>query len=262
MLHPGECPIQVFDVLTSTNDSILEAGRLGAPEGTCHIARTQTRGRGRGDHRWWSPPDAGLWMSILLRPRLPLPRWCGLSLVAGVAARSALTRLGVRGVEVFWPNDLMVGSRKLGGILSDVRSDASTAWAALGVGINIDLTAAATRAAMPPELRERVICMTEAGPPETSDPVEIAMAFLSAWRPLYERCQDGELLRSIVGEDLAHAGRSVRVLAAASPPLRATVLGLDHDGALLVRDDDRNVHRVVAATIEYESPRAPACVSF
>src|SRR2546428_10451896 len=88
--------IEVFDVLTSTNDSILQAGERGAPEGTTHISRSQTKGRGRGDHSWWSPPGAGLWMSTLLSPSRRREEWGGVSPVAGGGGRVGLLAVGVR----------------------------------------------------------------------------------------------------------------------------------------------------------------------
>jgi BirA family biotin operon repressor/biotin-[acetyl-CoA-carboxylase] ligase len=226
-----------FDVLTSTNDSILRAGEAGAPEGTTHIARAQTRGRGRGDHVWWSPPGAGLWMSTLLRPRRSRPQWGGISLLAGRAVRDGVSSLGAREVELYWPNDLAVGRRKLGGILGEARSRGSSAWIALGIGINIDLTPPHVRAALPVEIRDLAISLAECGPPSTSDPLEIAGAILERFWPLYDRFQEGESLPSLVGDRLAHVGRRVEVKAPGQLPWRGIVEGLSPDGELLVLPD-------------------------
>jgi BirA family biotin operon repressor/biotin-[acetyl-CoA-carboxylase] ligase len=226
-----------FEVLASTNDSILEAGEAGAPEGTTHIAREQTRGRGRGDHVWWSPAGAGLWMSTLLRPPRDRPQWGGISLIAGAAARDALASLGARGVELYWPNDLQVGRRKLGGILGEARSKGGAAWVALGVGINIDLTPPRIRAAMPPGIRDLAISLAECGPPSTVDPLEIARGILERFWPLYERFRAGEALPSLAGDRLAHVGRRVEVRLPGRPPWAGVVEGLSRDGELLVLPD-------------------------
>jgi BirA family biotin operon repressor/biotin-[acetyl-CoA-carboxylase] ligase len=226
-----------FDVLTSTNDSILQAAEAGAPEGTTHIAREQTMGRGRGDHVWWSPPGAGLWMSTLIRPDRSRPQWGGISLVAGAAARDALASIGARGVELYWPNDLQASGRKLGGILGEARSKGTRAWVALGMGVNIDLTRPDIRAGMPPEVRDIAISLVECGPPATTDPVEIARAILERFWPLYDRFQAGEPLPHLVGDRLAHVGRRVEVKAPGRPSWRGVVEGLSRDGELLVLPD-------------------------
>ena len=244
--------IQFFDRVTSTNDSILEAGAAGAPEGTTHVALEQTRGRGRGDHDWWSPAGAGLWMSTLLRPDCPRPTWSGLSLLSGVAVRRALVGLGVRGVELFWPNDLYVGSRKLGGILTEVRGSGSRAWVALGVGLNINLTSDDVLRTMPPELRERVICMTEAGPPTTRSPRAIAENVLEALAPPYRNFQDGGILPQLIGDEIAHCGRRVKVNRPGRPTMEGTVTGLGAGGELLVESLDGVVHSIVAGDVHYE----------
>src|SRR5258705_3821191 len=95
-----------FEEVTSTNETVLAAAERGEPEWTVHIARAQSRGRGRADHAWWSPPGGGLWMSVLLRPRAAPARLGGLALVAGAAARRALESLGSSAVDLPWPNDL------------------------------------------------------------------------------------------------------------------------------------------------------------
>ena len=61
--------------MTSTNETILSAGERGEPEWTVHLARSQTGGRGRGSHSWWSPSGGGLWMSVLLYPKAPRRAW-------------------------------------------------------------------------------------------------------------------------------------------------------------------------------------------
>ncbi|HVR74143.1 MAG TPA: biotin--[acetyl-CoA-carboxylase] ligase [Planctomycetota bacterium] len=227
--------IEVFDVLGSTNDGILEAGRTDRPEGTTYIALSQSRGRGRGSHVWWSPPGAGLWMSTLLRPSTRPSQWGGISLLAGTAVRDALVSLGVPGVRLYWPNDLQAGRRKIGGILGEVRSQGPRAWIALGIGVNIDFTPAHVRAAMPADIGAIATSMTECGHPTTTDPVAIARTILETLWPLYERFQAGEPLSSLVESGLAHVGSEVEVRAPAGAPWRGRVEGLGSGGELLVR---------------------------
>ncbi|MEM7231970.1 MAG: biotin--[acetyl-CoA-carboxylase] ligase [Planctomycetota bacterium] len=252
-IPPPGFRVEIFSELPSTNDSILAAGTGDAAEGLTHIALSQTKGRGRGDHDWWSPPGAGLWMSTLLRPRLPREEWSSLALVAGVGVRNALRRLEVH-ADLEWPNDLVVGRRKLGGLLCEVRSDASRAWVALGIGINIDLTGDSIRRGMPPELADKCICLVESGPPTTRDQEEIASAIVTEFWSLYEDFQSGASVREIASSELYHLGHPVVVHLPNGETLRGTVSGLGTSGELLV-ESPNGIESVVAGDVDY-LPRA------
>src|SRR5690606_18635680 len=105
----------------------------GSPEGSVIVADAQTAGRGRAGRRWWSPPGAGLYVSIVLRPpREVVPL---LTLAAGVAAAEGVEAATSLGVAVKWPNDLYVAGRKLGGILTESRGGLSCVI--VGAGINV-----------------------------------------------------------------------------------------------------------------------------
>src|SRR5687767_11121726 len=109
----------------------------GAGEGLCIIAREQTRGRGRLDRSWHSPKDAGLYLSIVLRPKFELPRWPLINLAAALAVHDAILRTCDLKVDIKWPNDVCVRDRKLCGILAEmVETEIGTA-AIIGIGINL-----------------------------------------------------------------------------------------------------------------------------
>ncbi len=227
--------IKVFDTLTSTNESNLELGSTDAPEGSTHIARTPTRGRGRGDHRWWSPPGAGLWMSTLLRPRIQRSVWPGVSLLAGAAVRQALLELGARNVSLYWPNDVQVGGRKIAGILGEVRAQGEKAWIALGIGINIDFDSPEVRETIPTELAATAISMAESGARRPADPVDTARCVLEKFWPFYEQFNIGRSIPDLVGTHLAHVDQVVEVRLGNQPPWTGRVAGLGEHGELLVR---------------------------
>jgi len=191
-------------------------------------------------------------MSTLLRPTRARTNWGGLALIVGAACRAALAGLEVRGVELYWPNDLYVGDRKLGGILCEARGEGGQRWVVVGVGINIDLTPPALRLSMPTELQDAAICMTEAGPPRVREPRALAIAILTQLWPLYHRFERGDGLPHIVGDDLAHRGRRVEVLAPNRPPLHGTVVGLTDRGELVVQDTTGAEHEIHAAEVRYE----------
>jgi BirA family transcriptional regulator, biotin operon repressor / biotin---[acetyl-CoA-carboxylase] ligase len=127
-------------VTGSTNSDALAAARLGAAHGSVYLADEQTAGRGRSDHAWHSVAGEGLYVSVLLRLELPAARLALLPLAAGLAASSAIEEAaGVR-IDLRWPNDLLIGPRKAGGILVEARSESKRlprAVAVLGIGINV-----------------------------------------------------------------------------------------------------------------------------
>jgi BirA family biotin operon repressor/biotin-[acetyl-CoA-carboxylase] ligase len=127
--------LRVVERSPSTNAEVADAARGGAPEGLVVVAESQTAGRGRRDRSWTTPTRAGLTFSFLLRPAFPRPAWGWLPLLAGLAVAGPLTRLAEIDVRLKWPNDVLVGERKLGGILTEVVGDAVV----VGIGLNVSL---------------------------------------------------------------------------------------------------------------------------
>jgi BirA family biotin operon repressor/biotin-[acetyl-CoA-carboxylase] ligase len=143
-----------FEEIESTSSEALALGRQGAPAGTVVVAKTQTGGRGRLNRYWLSPPETGLYFSIILRPTLDSKDLAKITLAAGVALCKAIEqRLGVQ-PKIKWPNDLLLGDKKFGGILSETGPVAETAvgqqtLVVVGIGLNIDEPAGG----FPPELQ-------------------------------------------------------------------------------------------------------------
>ncbi len=123
----------------STNTRLKTLAEAGAPEGTLCIAERQTRGRGRRGRSWFSLPGKSLAFSLLLRPGLPLEVCPSLALLAGIALSKALEDLGFSpGLK--WPNDVLLGERKVAGILLETATDLDEVpWMVLGVGVNVNL---------------------------------------------------------------------------------------------------------------------------
>jgi len=128
-----------FTKLTgSTNTDATEAARAGAPHGSVYFADEQRSGRGRGDNTWHSASGEGLYVSILLRPALPAARLPFLPLSAGLAAAAAIRTTTGLNVDLRWPNDLLIGERKAGGILVESKTEgAAAAFIVVGIGINV-----------------------------------------------------------------------------------------------------------------------------
>lgn len=137
--HPWTRSIQIFDQVHSTNTLAKELAAAGAPGGTILIADRQTGGRGRLGRSFLSPGDVGIYLSAIIRPDCPPQSLMHLTCAVAVAMCDAVeAAFGFRpGIK--WTNDLVVGTKKLGGILTELSLNPRTGlvdWAVLGIGIN------------------------------------------------------------------------------------------------------------------------------
>jgi BirA family biotin operon repressor/biotin-[acetyl-CoA-carboxylase] ligase len=122
----------------STNADALDAARGGAPHGSVYFADEQLSGRGRGGHAWHSAAGEGLYVSVLLRPRVSAIRLPLLPLAVGLAAAEAIRAVTGLTIDLRWPNDLLIGPRKAGGILVESKnSGGAVDFAVVGIGINV-----------------------------------------------------------------------------------------------------------------------------
>ena len=144
--------LHVFPSIPSTNTHAMQQAEAGAPDGSVYCADEQTLGRGRGAHTWTSPPGSGLYVSVLLRPRLAPADILWLSLAAGLAAQQAVRAVTSLDSDLRWPNDLLMGPRKFCGILTELNAEVTRVrHAVIGIGMNVhqerfpdDLRATAT----------------------------------------------------------------------------------------------------------------------
>lgn len=131
--------IRFFTSLPSTNSTAAELVASEGADGLIVVADHQTAGRGRLARTWFSPPGVNIYMSAALRPDMPPKDATILTLLAGVAAASALREQTGVNIRLKWPNDLLVGSKKLGGILTEMRAIPDRIqFAVIGIGINVN----------------------------------------------------------------------------------------------------------------------------
>lgn len=129
-------PLVYFRELASTNEMAKLLAKSLSGEGTVVIAERQTKGRGRLNREWLSPPK-GLWFSIVLRPRVQAKHLPKLTLMASVAVAKTLRRLYGLKAEIKWPNDILVNGKKASGILTEAETKGESAeFAVVGIGIN------------------------------------------------------------------------------------------------------------------------------
>ena len=137
-------------ITDSTNSDAQAAAHRAAPHGSVYFADEQLAGRGRGDHAWASVAGDGLYVSVLLRPQLPAVRLPLLPLAAGLAAAETIHATAGLTIDLRWPNDLLIGPRKVGGILVEARnSGGAVDFAIVGIGINVHQRAFAPELSTP-----------------------------------------------------------------------------------------------------------------
>ncbi|GBE10018.1 bifunctional ligase/repressor BirA [bacterium BMS3Abin12] len=136
--------LEIHPVLDSTNRHLQDRARAGAPSGCACLAEMQRHGRGRHGRDWVSPFAANIYLSLLWRFAGGPAALKGLSLAAGVAGAAALADLGITGMGLKWPNDLVWNGRKLAGILIDLAGEsAGPCYVVVGMGVNVAMPAAA-----------------------------------------------------------------------------------------------------------------------
>ncbi len=234
--------LQRLGRVTSTNDVLRDQARAGAPEWTTVVAEEQTAGRGREGRAWASPPG-NLFLSVLLRPAFE-PQSVGvLPLLVGVAVAEACTSLGAL-ARLKWPNDVVVGERKLGGILVEAASSGGRVeFVVAGIGVNL----CATGATLPEELRDVATSLeAESGRRyEVDDAAEVVLGRIRVW---YDRlASEGQAIVLSAWRALAVPwwGRRVEVISGGNR-VEGQAVGIDDAGALLLLDATGREMRVVA----------------
>jgi BirA family transcriptional regulator, biotin operon repressor / biotin---[acetyl-CoA-carboxylase] ligase len=222
---PGFFEVRWFDSLDSTNRYLLDEARRGAPEGVVAVADHQTAGRGRRGREWVAPPRASLLVSVLLRPSLASEQHQLVAMACGVAMADAVERVAGFVPALKWPNDLVVGVRKLAGILAEAEGDAVV----VGIGVNVNWDT------FPPELAETATaCNLDAG--HAVDRRELLAAFLRALDGRYRNLGD---VRSEYERRLATLGRRVRI-ERPDGDLEGRAVGVGESGELLVDSGEDN----------------------
>lgn len=219
----------------STQDVLHAHAADGAPSGTAVAAGEQTGGRGRRGREWSSPPG-GVWLSVLYRPRSGTAAEL-LSLRVGLAAAAALDGVvGEETVALKWPNDLMLGDAKVGGVLCEARWQGDQpAWVVAGIGVNVHNVP-------PPDARLPVARLADRlpriGVDDVLGPLLQALRGVDPSRP--------ELMPDEVAAFGARDWLRGRELA---EPVAGSASGIDRSGALLVRTSSGAVDRVRAGTV-------------
>jgi len=241
--------IRVFQQTSSTNDVVDKLARDGVNEGVVVFAESQSLGRGRLGRNWLSPVRKGLWFSVLLRPELRPQAATQLTVAASASLARAIRQQTGLAAEIKWPNDILVGGRKIAGILTELNAELDhIKYIVLGIGVNVNLNVTD----FPTELRKLATSLKiETG--RHVSRAELAAAILRELDADYTRIAHRQFSR--VGEEwqqfCSTLGRSVSIRVG-DRVIRGRAESLDEDGALLLRTEHGHLERIIGGDVTLE----------
>jgi len=234
-----------FESLPSTNTELSRLASEGAEEGVSVVADEQTAGRGRLQRAWTSPKGAGLYFSILLRPKIATNYWPLITMMAAVAVYDALGETCRMQADIKWPNDLLSGERKICGILAEAIETPSGRAVIVGIGINL------SENAYPSELAGVAISVSEA----TGRPVDREallaglLRWLTHWYSLLNESAGPESIVSAWSSRSSYAFGRVIQVSNGDDVWQGTTCGIERDGALRLRTANDEIKLVRAGDV-------------
>jgi BirA family biotin operon repressor/biotin-[acetyl-CoA-carboxylase] ligase len=231
-----------YEMVSSTMDVAFDLALDGAQDGCVILAEGQQRGRGRMGRNWFSPKGKGIYMSVILKPKLLPNEAPKITLLAGVAVCEAIR--GITGLIALikWPNDILIEDKKIGGILTEISAETDRVkFAVLGIGINVN-----TRKIFLP--REATSLKEELG--KVVSRVELARQILrelEAFYILFEKrgfspiIEKWKHLSSTISKRIKVVSKNVAI--------EGEAIDIDNDGALLIRKDSGFITRVISGDV-------------
>jgi len=234
--------IHFFKEVDSTNDVARELADEDAEEGTLVIAESQRSGKGRRGKRWISP-SGGVWMTIILRPDIEPPKAPQLTLVTGVAVAETLNQECGLDVGIKWPNDILIGDKKVCGILTEVKADMGKVdYVLVGIGIdlNVDLNI------FPPELRGGATSLKAELDREIMG-AELVATFLKNFEIYYGEFKQGKF-RKILNRwrKLSKTIGNYVEVHKKGGPIYGEAVGINKDGKLILELDDGTLRKIIS----------------
>jgi BirA family transcriptional regulator, biotin operon repressor / biotin---[acetyl-CoA-carboxylase] ligase len=219
----------------------------GAVEGTVVIAEEQKGGRGRMDRVWHSPKSTGIWMSLILRPKIPIQRAPQLTLLTAVAIVQAIEETTSLTPQIKWPNDILIEQQKVTGILTELQADADRIISVIiGMGLNINQT----EDDFPPELREIATSLRIKEGKEL-DRAELIKVIFQKFETLYKIFLDkGFYPIKLLWESYAISIGKEITARTLNGSISGKALGITDEGVLKVEDDLGEIHHIYSADIE------------
>jgi BirA family biotin operon repressor/biotin-[acetyl-CoA-carboxylase] ligase len=231
---------------TSSTQEIAKAlAAQGVAEGTIVVAETQSRGRGRVG-RQWSSPQGGVYFSIILRPDMKPSAALRLPLVAGVAVAQAIKRDTKLAPRLKWPNDIMIGNKKIGGILTEMNAEMDRLdWVIVGIGLNVNIS----HEAFPQEVEGVATSLMEAGGKNILR-VKLLQYILFEFESLYHglAISGFEPIRARWKALSNTIGANV-VVSMPTEKVTGKAIDIDSDGALILAKEDGSLEKIIAGVV-------------
>ncbi len=240
--------IHYFTEIDSTNSKAYQLAVEGAGEGEVVVAESQSQGRGRLGRQWFSPPYLNLYLSVILRPQIPPHKASILTLMASVATAEAIQSSSSLKPSIKWPNDLILGDRKVAGLLNEINSEADQVhFIILGIGVNLNIEAKM----FPKEIRKKATSLRiERGEPiSRKEFFQILLQKLESWYSIFSDKGDLAILKA--WREWANLkGRLVKVTSFGNA-ITGKAIDIDSDGALILETSDGKQRRILAGDVEY-----------
>ncbi|TKC19693.1 biotin--[acetyl-CoA-carboxylase] ligase [Robertmurraya kyonggiensis] len=239
--------IHYHETVDSTQKIAHRLGFENVPEGTVVVADEQVGGRGRMNRPWHSAKGTGVWMSIILRPSIPLPKAPQLTLLTAVAVVQAIGDCTELEPHIKWPNDILINGKKVTGILTELQAEADQIHSVIiGIGINVNQQ----KSDYPPELQSIATSLAiEKG--EFVNRAELIQAVFTRLEKLYALyLEKGFLPIKLLWESYAISIGKKITARTLSGNLTGKALGITDDGVLMLEDDQGTIHQIYSADIE------------
>ncbi|GIN70082.1 bifunctional ligase/repressor BirA [Bacillus sp. J14TS2] len=235
-----------LETTTSTQEIAHQEAAKGAPEGTLIISEEQTSGRGRMSRVWHSSKQKGIWMSLILRPIVPLEKAPPFTLITAIAVAKAIEDLFELEPEIKWPNDLLLNGKKITGILTELQGEADQVnYLIIGMGINVNQDIQD----FPNELQDKVTSLfIESGKRiKRKIIVQRILKNLEKYYLIY--IEKGFAPLKIIWEEYAISIGKVITAQTSREKITGIAEGITNDGVLLIRDENGQVHSIYSADI-------------
>jgi BirA family biotin operon repressor/biotin-[acetyl-CoA-carboxylase] ligase len=238
--------IMHYDSISSTQDIAAEMARMGAVEGTLVIAETQDKGRGRKGRNWVSLPQGGIYLSLILRPNLMPAQVVQIPLIAGVALTKAIRETVSLQPMIKWPNDIIVGKKKVGGILTEMSSEIDGVnYVILGIGLNVNMPASL----FDENISDIATSLIDQCGKNTSR-VKLVQNFLCEFELFYEKfLTDGFTSIRDEWKGLNNTIGSPVKITDGITSIEGEALDIDNDGFLLVRKENGDISRIISGDV-------------
>ncbi len=246
LAQAGFSKVTIVESTTSTNDLGLSMINDGLSVRAMVIADSQSSGRGRLGRKWYSPPGANLYMSLILPHKVEMFNASLFMVIAGVAVCDGVKRISGHEVNLKWPNDIVMGGRKLGGILIETRTERNIVLAeVIGIGLNVNYK----EEDLPPEIRgiaTSLFMEGVSGVERGAIAAEIASSFAKQYSEVFEHGADGiDVVNETGRERLIDKWREYDItigklitVSSAGTEFNARAIGLDIKGRLEVERED------------------------